>query len=169
METPDIVKSTSIKSSSFSSPKADLKHNYDKMVQTTNIFNRPSTGPGPINWRLTAVPLMRAQLNKCNRKLAKLHLHCTGSPLTSHLLLTSGSTINLFTSSSDASNIHNHQEIGATGIVGEQLQLLQQPELAETQHNAAEKPNRGRTKSKRKRLPFLRRSSSRFSTKSTPG
>uniref|UniRef100_A0A1B0AC47 Uncharacterized protein n=1 Tax=Glossina pallidipes TaxID=7398 RepID=A0A1B0AC47_GLOPL len=170
-QTPDIVKSTSINSSSVkNSPKADLKHNCGKIVHATNMFNRPSVGPGPINWRLTAVPLVRAQLNKCNRKLAKLHLHCTGSPLTSHLLLTSGSTINLFTSSSEASNMHSHQEIGPTAIVGEQSQLLQQPGLGqETQHAAVEKPNRGRTKSKRKRLPFLRRSSSRFSTKSTPG
>uniref|UniRef100_A0A1A9VUF5 Uncharacterized protein n=1 Tax=Glossina austeni TaxID=7395 RepID=A0A1A9VUF5_GLOAU len=170
-QTPDIVKSTSINSSSLkNSPKADLKHNCGKIVHATNMFNRPSVGPGPINWRLTAVPLVRAQLNKCNRKLAKLHLHCTGSPLTSHLLLTSGSTINLFTSSSEASNMHSHQELGPAGIVGEQSQLLQQPGLGqETQHAAVEKPNRGRTKSKRKRLPFLRRSSSRFSTKSTPG
>lgn len=170
-QTPDIVKSTSINSSSLkNSPKADLKHNCGKIVHATNMFNRPSVGPGPINWRLTAVPLVRAQLNKCNRKLAKLHLHCTGSPLTSHLLLTSGSTINLFTSSSEASNMHSHQEIGPTAFVGEQSQLLQQPGLGqETQHAAVEKPNRGRTKSKRKRLPFLRRSSSRFSTKSTPG
>lgn len=138
--------------------------------EDSNVIAAPSSLAAHLGRRITA-PLTRANLKRCHKKFAKMQL----SAAEQHSIVAqidATSTIELY-SSSDGSSLLGGGDRRQL-LTGKKLQQkrTKNPTTSVTAETA-EKPKQaevtGRSRKTRKRLHFLRRSSSRFSSKSAPG
>lgn len=142
-----------------------------------NTIGAPSSLVTNFGRRITA-PLTRANLKRCHKKFAKMQLTVAAQ----HSLvgkIGSSSTIELY-SSSDGSSLFgggDRRQLLTEGGKVQQKRIKNATtvngHVVGTKSEVAEKPKQteatGRGRKIRKRMHFLRRSTSRFSSKSAPG
>lgn len=139
--------------------------------QDSNVIAVPGSLAAHLGRRITA-PLTRANLKRCHKKFAKMQLTAADQ----HSIvgqMDAPSTIELY-SSSDGSSLFGGGDRRQL-LTGKKLhqKRIKNPTTTSAIAEIAEKPKQteatGRSRKARKRLHFLRRSTSRFSSKSAPG
>lgn len=139
--------------------------------QDSNVIAVPGSLAAHLGRRITA-PLTRANLKRCHKKFAKMQLTAADQ----HSIvgqMDAPSTIELY-SSSDGSSLFGGGDRRQL-LTGKKLhqKRIKNPTTTSAIAETAEKPKQteatGRSRKARKRLHFLRRSTSRFSSKSAPG
>lgn len=141
--------------------------------EDNNIIAAPSSLAAHLGRRITA-PLTRANLKRCHKKFAKMQL-AAAEQRSIVAQIDATSTIELY-SSSDGSSLFGGGGDRRQLLTGKKLQQKRTKNVTTTTTVTAEtteKPKQaeatGRSRKTRKRLHFLRRSTSRFSSKSAPG